>query len=392
MRIALTAEQEQLHDELREYFAKLMTPDIKQALASSDEGDHGNPGVYKKVLRQIGSDGWLGIGWPKEYGGQGRSTLDQLIFSDEADVAGMGPIPWLALSAVGPTIMAYGTEEQKKRFLPRIVNGEVIVSIGYSEPDAGTDLAMLKTRAVRDGDDYVINGQKMWVTFAEYADYLWLAARTDPDAQRHNGISVFLVPTDTPGLRWSRVNTMGERTTVAYFDDARVPAENLVGGENQGWRLVTNQLNHERAMIGSPAELQSLLRRVVQWAADKRLPDGTRVIDQQWVRMNLARIHAGAEFLKLITWEIATSEAVNPAKSSVAKVYASEFTVEAHRLAMEVLGAGAVIQEDSVGAELRGHLEFTYRLALVRTFGGGTNEIQRDIIVTAALGMPRAPR
>src|ERR1700729_3306451 len=206
MHISFTPEQEQLRQELREYFARLMTPGLREALASTS-GEYGDGDAYKRVVRQLGADGWLAIGWPTEYGGQNRSVLEQLIFTDEAAIAGV-PVPFLTINTVGPTIMRFGTPEQKDRFLPKIAAGQLHFSIGYSEPGAGTDLASLRTRAVRDGDSYVINGQKMWTSLIQYADYVWMACRTDPDAPRHKGLSVLIVPTSAQGFSWTPVHTV----------------------------------------------------------------------------------------------------------------------------------------------------------------------------------------
>lgn len=393
MRIAFTEEQEQLRRELREYFDGLMTPDVREALESS-EGEYGSGDAYKEVVRQMGHDGWLGIGWPKEYGGQARSMVDQLIFTDEASIAG-APVPFLTINTVGPTIMEYGTEEQRNEFLPKILRGELHFSIGYSEPEAGTDLASLKTRAERYGDEYVINGQKMWTSLIQYADYVWLATRTDPDVKKHKGLSMFIVPTDAEGFRWSPVRTVsGATTSATFYENVRVPASNLVGEENGGWKLITNQLNHERVALTSAAGTQQILRDVREWAQQTKLQDGRRVIDQEWVQIHLARVHAKVEFLKLINWKIAwgVGKGLNPADASATKVFGSEMFTEAYRLLMEVLGPHAYVKRDSRGAILRGRLERMYRSTLILTFGGGTNEIQRDIVAMVGLGMPRAPR
>jgi len=391
--IAYTEAQEELRRELRRYFAELMTDEVQSQL-NRGEGEYGGGNLYRDLVRQMGQDGWLGIGWPEEYGGQNRSMLEQLIFTDEASTAG-APVPFLTINTVGPTIMQWGTDEQKAAFLPRILAGDLHFSIGYSEPDAGTDLAALKTRAVRDGDEYVINGQKMWTSLIQYADYVWLAARTDPDAPRHKGLSVFLVPTDTPGFSWSPVPTVtGTTTSQTFYEDVRVPATALVGGENNGWSLITGQLNRERVALCSAAGVQSALADVRRWAQQTKTGDGRRVIDQEWVRLNLARVHAKVEYLKLINWKIAwgVDKGVSPADASATKVFGTEFYTEAYRLLMECLGEEAYVTGDSPGAKVRGRIERMYRSALILTFGGGTNEIQRDIISMVALGMPRAPR
>jgi hypothetical protein len=393
MRIAFTPEQDELRHELREYFDRLMTPERREALARG-EGDFGDGKAYRETVRQMGIDGWLGIGWPKEYGGQSRSYLDQLIFLDEAAIAG-APIPTLTLNSVGPTIMQYGTEEQKRRFLSPILAGEIHFAIGYSEPEAGTDLASLRTRAVRSGDEYVVNGQKMWTSLTEYADYVWLAVRTDPDVKKHKGLSVLIVPTDAEGFRFTPVHTVaGARTNATFYEDVRVPITNRVGEENDGWRLITNQLNHERVALFSSARLTALLRDVREWAQTTKLADGRRVIDQEWVQVHLARVHAKVEVLKLMNWRIAwgVGKGLNPATASATKVFGSELNTEAYRLLMEVMGPNAAVRDGSPGAILHGRIERAYRGALILTFGGGTNEVQRDIIAMVGLGMPRAPR
>jgi 3-oxocholest-4-en-26-oyl-CoA dehydrogenase alpha subunit len=391
--IAFTDEQEALRLELREYFSRLMTPDVQEAMASGS-GEYGGGDLYKRLVRQMGADGWLGIGWPTEWGGQGRSMVEQLIFMDEASLVG-APVPFLTINTVGPTLMHYGTDEQRRELLPRILAGELHFSIGYSEPRAGTDLASLTTRAVRDGDEYVINGQKMWTSLIQYADYVWLATRTNPDVPKHKGLSMFLVPTDAAGFSWTPVETMsGTTTSATFYDDVRVPVANLVGEVDQGWRLITNQLNHERVALCSAAGLQHLLADVRRWAHENRLADGRRVVDQEWVQVHLARVHAKVEFLKLINWKIAwgVRNGVGPQDASATKVFGTELYTEAYRLLMEVLGEDASVQAGSPGSLLRGRLERMHRSALILTFGGGTNEVQRDIIAMVGLGLPRAPR
>src|SRR3954471_12430043 len=393
MRIAFTEEQERLRAELREYFAGLMTPAVQEQMQSGD-GEYGSGGMYKQLVKQMGQDGWLGIGWPKEWGGRGLSMLEQLIYTDEASIAG-APVPFLTTNTVGPTLMTYGTDEQREKFVPSILKGELHFSIGYSEPGAGTDLASLTTRAVRDGEEWVINGQKMWTSLIQYADYVWLAARTDPDVKKHKGLSVFLVPTDAPGFKWTPVRTMsGTTTSATFYEDVRVPHSALVGELNGGWRLITNQLNFERVALCSAAGVQNLLEQVKAWASATTLADGRRVIDQEWVQVHLARVHAKVEYLKLINWKIAwgVSKGVGPQDASATKVLGTELYIEAYRAFMEILGQESYVQAGSPGSILRSRVERMHRSALILTFGGGTNEIQRDIIAMVGLGMPRAPR
>jgi alkylation response protein AidB-like acyl-CoA dehydrogenase len=383
--LALTEEEEDLKRRLRSYFLQLV---------DEVEGAPSEEPTYTRYVRRMGEDGWLGLGWPLEFGGQARGPIDQMIFVEESHWAGV-PLPLLTLNSVGPTLMALGTEEQKQRLLPGILRGEVHFAIGYTEPTAGTDLAALQTRAVRDGDEYVINGEKLYTSAIQYADYVWLAVRTDPDAPRHKGLSVFIVPTDTPGFHWTPLRTTaGEFTSSTFYDDVRVPASNLVGEENQGWKLITNQLNHERVAICPVSGILRSIADVEEWARAERLADGRRVIDQQWVRIHLARVAAKADYLKLLNWKVAwaSGQGLNPADASATKVFGTEFALEAYRLLLEVVGQAGYLPEGSPGAVLRGRLERSSRSQTIFTFGGGTNEVQRDIIAMVGLGLPRAPR
>jgi alkylation response protein AidB-like acyl-CoA dehydrogenase len=389
MRIDYTPEQKKLQAQLREYFASLVTPEYQAELATSEGGGP----LYHAVLRQLGADGWLGIGWPCEYGGQDRSAIEQFIFFDEAMYAGV-MLPTLTINAVAPTIMQYASDEHKRRILPKIARGEMHFAIGYTEPSAGTDLASLKTKAVRDGDGWVINGQKIFTSQAEYADYIWLAARTNLDAPKHKGLSMFMVPTTAPGYSITPIWTMGGfRTNTTYYENVRVPADHLIGTENEGWWLIVTQLNHERVSLMTVGMVLHLLEDVVVWAKETRRPDGTRVIDQPWVQLNLARVRAKIETLRLVNWKQAwalTQGALNYADASVVKVFGSEFYVEAYRLLLEVLGPQGAVRDGSPDAVLRGRCERLYRgHAPILTFGGGTNEVQRDIIAMAGLAMPR---
>jgi alkylation response protein AidB-like acyl-CoA dehydrogenase len=291
--------------------------------------------------------------------------------------------------------MKYGTDEQKASILPRIVRGECHFAIGYSEPGAGTDLASLKTRAVKDGDDYVVTGQKVFTSLAEYADYIWLAVRTNPEAARHKGISILMVDTKSPGYSFSPIHTLGEnRTNATYYDAVRVPLSMRVGREDEGWKLITTQLNHERVALSAPGPAARFVEEVTAWARETSIA-GARVIDTPWVRVNLARARAHVHVLTLLTWRQAwniDNGRLDPAESSTVKVFGSESFIQIFRLLLEVLGQEGYLKQGSPGAKLRGRLERHYRTALVFTFGGGTNEVQRDIIAAAGLGMPRAPR
>ena len=391
MQLAFTPEQDALRRELRDYFTAMMTPEVEAEMARHEMGGP----LSRELARKMGADGWLGVGWPKEYGGQDRSPLEQLVFFDEASRAG-APVPLLTINSVGPTLMRYGSDDQKREFLPQILGGEIQFAIGYSEPGAGTDLASLKTRAVRDGDEYVIDGQKIFTSLADLSDYVWLAVRTNPDAPKHKGISILIVPTSAPGFSLSPIRIVGGgRTNMTFYDNVRVPVTARVGDENEGWKLITTQLNHERVALCNSGMLSRNLNDVRVWAARTRRADGTRVIDQEWVQVNLARVAARVEFLKLMNWKVAwglTTGALAPTDASVTKVFGTELNLEVYRLLMEVIGPAAYLKRDTPGAVLRGRLERAYAGNLILTFGGGTNEIQRDIVSMVGLGMPRAPR
>ncbi|WP_329410467.1 acyl-CoA dehydrogenase family protein [Nocardia vinacea] len=383
-----TPEQQKLRFELRQYLDEMVTPEVRAQLLREGESST----LFLELVKKMGHDGWLGIGWPTEYGGRGLGPMEEYIFFDEVKRA-WAPVNFVTVSTVGPTLIAYGTEEQKKRFLPPILRGELQVSIGYSEPEAGTDLASLRTKGVRDGDHYVVNGTKVFTTRAQVADYIWLACRTDPDAPKHKGISIMLVPTDQPGFSWSPIPTVGGTTTTAtYYQNVRVPVENLVGQENEGWRLVTSQLNRER--VGQAAFVglaERLYEDLLGWCRSAG-SDGSRMIDSPWVRNDLARVAATLRAVRLVNLDMATSMTrgvVSPAEASAAKVFGTEATVDAYRTMLGVLGAASYLPAGSVGALLNGELEHAARESQINTFGGGTNDMQREIIAWTGIGMKR---
>lgn len=383
MHIDLTDDQQALQKELREYFANLITPDLN--LRVGDEEEMG--ATWRATVRQMGRDGWLGIGWPTQFGGQGRGPIDQLIFYEEAGRAG-APIPLVTINTVGPTIAQFGTEKQKDYFLPKILGGEIHFAIGYSEPEAGTDLASLRTRAELHGDEYIVNGQKVFTTGGHVADFVWLACRTDPDAPKHKGISILIVDTSDPGYSSTPIHTVaGGFTNATYYRDVRVPTDMLVGEQNGGWRMITTQLNFERVALGPAGRIFRLLHAVADWARE------TGAIEQEWVRINLARVRAKAEACSLMNWKIAASQEhghLNAADASALKVFGTELRIEANRLLMEIVGS--TVAKGHPGELIDGLLDVGYRGAIVGTFGGGVNEVQREIIGAAGLGMPRVPR
>jgi alkylation response protein AidB-like acyl-CoA dehydrogenase len=391
MEIGYTPEQEAMRSELRAYYEKLLDEQTVAELAAS----HAIGAAPRRVWKQMCADGWAGIGWPKEYGGKGATAIEQFIFFDESMRAG-APVPMLTINTVGPTIMRFGTDEQKEFFLPKILAGDLHFCIGYSEPGAGTDLASLQTRAVHDGDSYVINGQKMWTSLSSDADYCWLAVRTDPDAAKHKGISLIIVPMDTPGITMQPLNLLGSHDINAvFYEDVVVPAANVVGGENHGWKLITNQLNHERVTLCASGVMERALNEVTEYAQNTKLPDGRRVIDQQWVQHNLAKLHVKVEIVRLMNWQVAweaTQGVLDIGHCSALKVFGSELNMEGYQLLMEILGPVSYLEPHAPGAVLRSRLQQGTRGAIILTFGGGVNEMQRDLISQFTLGLPRADR
>ena len=391
MNIELTAEQMALQQEVREYMKTVMTPELLEEMKDDELKEGGGP-EFRKQYARMGADGWIGLSWSKELGGKELSHIEQYIFTDEVIRSGFA-YPFLTTEAVTPVIAANANDEVREEVVGGVKQGKVTIAIGYSEPNAGTDLASLRTRAERDGDDWVINGQKMWTSLANFADYVWLAARTDPDAEKkHKGLTMFLVPTDTPGYSCTPVRTLGARTNATYYDNVRIPDKYRVGEINGGWKLITSQLNVERLSLFTHGQVDSLYSGVAEWAAGTEAPGGGKLIEQPWVQQNLAKVKTGLEALKLMCWKQAWSMDQGPldmANASTAKVYGSEFFVELYRLLLEVMGAAGSIAAHSPGAVLQGKLEFRWRVGSILTFGGGTNEVQRDIIAMAGLWMPR---
>jgi alkylation response protein AidB-like acyl-CoA dehydrogenase len=388
MFIDLTADQRALRDELRAYFAALLTSAERAELLTERHG-----AVYRDVARRMGRDGWLGVGWPARYGGRGFGQVEQQIFADEAARADV-PLPAVTLQTVGPTLQEHGTPWQQGFFLPRILAGQVHFAIGYTEPEAGTDLAALRTRAVLvkgggevGGDEYVVDGQKIFTTGAHAADYIWLACRTDPDAPKHHGITILIVDTSDPGFSWTPIITHdgAHHVNATYYSGVRVPARMRVGAENEGWRLITTQLNHERVMLGPAGRIAALHDRVRAWAAERALlahPD---------VRRALARAAAVMRVNELLNWQVAAAPTLDVADASATKVFSSEQLQVIGPSLAEVVGRhGDPADPDT--AALMTWLDIQLKRNTVLTFGGGVNEVQRELIATAGLHLPRAPR
>jgi 3-oxo-4-pregnene-20-carboxyl-CoA dehydrogenase beta subunit len=393
--LELTEAQRAFKQQARDYFAGLLSPEDRRSLLTERHGD-----VYHRVVKQMGSDGWMGVGWPAEHGGRGLGEVEQQIFVNEAARADVH-LPAVTLQTVGPTLMTHGTEAQKEKFLGDILTGDVHFAIGYSEPDAGTDLASLRCSAQlqEDGEDgayYLVNGQKMWTTGGHAADYVWLAVRTDPDAPKHKGISVLIVDTKDPGYSWTPIITAdnSHHVNATYYNDVKVPVEMLVGEENEGWRLITSQLNHERVMLAPAGRFEGLRDMVHDWAASHFAPDGRPVVEQPDVHEVLAEITACFRVNELLNWQVCEATASGEpavADASAGKVLSSELLQRVGRLVEEVVGRYGD-PADPETADLVHYLDSNAKRYLVLTFGGGVNEVQRELVCMFGLGLPKVPR
>lgn len=404
MDFALTAEQEAFARRFREYLEKHLTPEIREESrrflnmsrrtdpGTFGRGEYGGP-KSKQFVLQLGRDGWLGVGWPKEYGGQGRTPMEQHLFF-EIIYGERAPFPVLTLNAIGPTIMRFGSEEQKRFFLPRILRGELEVCIGYTEPGAGTDLFSLTTSAVRRGDHYIINGQKVFTSIAHIADYIWLAARTDPDpSKKHRGVSLFLIPIDTPGITITPIYTLGgHRTNAVFFDEVKVPRSCLIGEENRGFEAIVYQLDRERIALVASSPMIRRIRKTIEWARET-VVNGAPVIAHPGVRTRIAELLAEVEALKLLNFRVVdnlTKGLPVWAEASTVKVYGSELNIRINGTLLEIMGTYGQIQAPDPLAPADGLVDEHFRDDLIFIFGGGANEVQRDIIAMVGLGMPRS--
>lgn len=389
MHVEYTAGQVALRREFRAYLADLMTPEEREEMRRSREGGE----LYRTVIRRMGEAGWLTPGWPLEYGGRALDPLAQKILMEELWLAET-PFPFVTVNTVGPALIRRGTEEQKREFLPRIARGEITFAVGYTEPTAGSDLASLKTRAVRDGDHYVINGQKIFTSGAQSADYVWLAARTDPNAPLHKGITVFVMDTRLPGFSVTPIYTVGGvRTNVTFYENVRVPTNMIFGELNRGWQLMTEQLNHERVGLATLSYgAMGCFDQTVGWARATKVPEGGRVIDRPWVQLTLAEayavLQANAMLSNRVAWGVSQG-AVRPELASACKVFGTESYIKVLQLLLDVVGSAGVVKRGSPGAVLQARLEGEWRMCQINTFGGGAVEVLRDMVAQVGLGLPR---
>jgi len=391
MDLEFTPEQQRLQREIYLYLKTSIPPGLEEETYSHIEGD--GP-VCREFVRKLGRDGWMGIGWPKEYGGQGRTPIEQYIFFDLAMGYFRIAIPVLTLMTVGPTLMKVGSEEQKREFLPPILTGDLVFAIGYTEPDAGTDLFSLKTTALKDGDDYIINGQKTFTSMGHFADYFWLAARTNPQAaKQHEGISIFLVDARSPGITIEPINVMGGfRVNQEFFDNVRVPKEALVGKENRGFQYMFTQLAHERINLVPHSMSLRTIEDTARWAEEARR-NGTKVNQQPWVKNKLAELTVEMEVLKILNHRVAwlMTQGVTPhVESAMIKAFGTEHFQRVMGGCLQIMGLYGQLTIRSKWAPLKGWIERISQADLMLTFGGGTNEVMRDIVAMMGLGLMKS--
>ncbi|HLI63603.1 MAG TPA: acyl-CoA dehydrogenase family protein [Terriglobales bacterium] len=386
MDFSLTPEQESFQKQVRQFIHEHLTPELR---AEVEREQYAIGPLGKQFVRLMGQQGWLGIGWPREYGGQGRGAIDQWLFLEEMALENL-PTGGLTLNSAGPTLMRVGSERQKQEYLPRILTGEIEFAIGYTEPNAGSDLASLQTRAVREGDSYVINGQKIYTSAAHHSTHIWLLARTDPKAAKHRGLSIFIVPIDAPGVTVRPLATMGsERSNEVFFEDVRIPAGNLVGEENRGWYYVTMALDFERLMAHN--RTRRYLEHLMDYARST-VVDGCPLSRHPRVRIALARLAVEVEVLRLFSlrsaWMIECGQVPN-VEASVFKIFMSELNQRIAVAAQDIMGPYATLRAEDPAAPIEGRLEKLYRSFPLYKFAGGTNEVMRNIIAQRGLGMPR---
>jgi len=385
MDFTFTEQEQALRAELRSFLRETLGPDWD---GGPNDISTENFAFQREFNKKLAAKGWIAPAWPKEYGGLGATHIEQLIFNEElAYHRAPNGQRVFSVGMIGPTLIVHGTDEQKREHLPRITSGEVVWCQGYSEPNAGSDLANLQTRAVRDGDDYIINGQKIWTSGAHVSDWIFLLARTDPDAPKHKGISFFLCDLKTPGITIRPILNMANRHEFneVFFEDVRVPRRNLVGGENNGWYVAMTLLDFERSSIGISASGRRLLEELTQFARENGGLDPI-------TRVKLAEMAIEIEVARMLGYRTAWMQqaGLHPSyEASMVKVFATEMMQRLYNLAVNLLRGYGTLEPDSKWAPLKGRVEQGYLWNVAPTIYSGSNEIQRNIIATRGLGLPR---
>jgi alkylation response protein AidB-like acyl-CoA dehydrogenase len=348
----------------------------------------------KEWREKLANKGWIAPAWPKEYGGAGLTVMQQFIMNEEFAEARAPVVGGMGTSMIGPTLIIHGNDDQKKEHLGRILSGEVQWCQGFSEPGSGSDLASLQTRALRDGDDYIINGQKIWTSGAQYAHWMFMLCRTDPDAPKHKGISYFLVDMKSPGVTVRPLVNLanGAFFNEVFFDNVRVPAANLVGEENRGWYIGTTTLDFERSSIGSSVGMRQQVDNLIRFAQEHRDDHQSSVAWNSTVKYELSDRLVETTIAKMLSYRVVTMQAkglVPNYEASMTKLFASELNQRIARTGMKVAGLYGQLLSGSEHAAAKGRYGGSYMQTLASTIAGGTSEIQRNIIAQRGLGLPR---
>jgi len=390
-----TEEGRKFRQIVRDFMDKELTADILQDILEQREHYYDSSPLASGFYRKLGATGWLAPpNWPEEYGGPGLSPVKRRVLVEELSTRG---IPALGGGGgiQGPIIFRNGSEEMKREFLPRIARGEITFSLGYTEPNAGTDLASLEMRAVLDGDDYVINGQKVYSTGAHFSTHHWLAARTNFDAPKHRGISLFVVDLASPGITIRPLWTMaGERTNEVFYDDVRVPRKNLVGEENQGWAYVREALGVERIIMPLMVSAKSLVDELVEYAKETKR-NGSPLAEDPLVRQSLAQLAIETSARRLFNYRtgwLMGKGIIPEVEAAIAKIWGNELDQRIANVGLQIMGLYGQLEPDSKWAPLQGKLEHLYLFSVHLTYGGGSHELMRNVVATRGMGLPREPR
>jgi hypothetical protein len=346
----------------------------------------------RAFMAKLAERGWLGITWPKAWGGKDGDGVYEYLLNESLAARG-GPQIGKGVGIIGKTLLRHGSEKLKAEFLPQILNGEIEFAVGYSEPDAGSDAAAMRLSAVQDGDEWILNGQKTWTTSAHFADWYWVGARTDPDAPKHHGITLFLVPMDHPGLAIEEIKTMGnERTNTVFFDDVRVPSDYVVGDLGRGFQYISEALDLERFTMFTFSPIKQRLDLLVDHVKTATR-DGQRLADDPLIRARIAELSTRAEVARVLGLRFLAKSlkggAAPTAEASEYKLFATEFSKQLANATMDIAGPGTQLRCGTEEAPMRGRAESTYRYTVLDTIGGGTSEVQKNIIARRKLGLPK---
>ena len=395
MDFQFTEQEEAFRKEVSDFLDREVPPEWMGRYIPTWEATKENFANARSLYRKLGEKGWLVLTWPKEYGGIGGTAMQYLILREELGYRGAQDLS-AAVGFLFPAIALFGTEKQKEVFLPQIARGEIEICMGYSEPEAGSDLTNAQSRAVELDDCYVINGQKIFTSAADMSEYCFFLARTDPKAYKHKGLSMFLVDMKTPGITIRPLISMygSHSTNETFWDDVRVPKDCMVGEKNQGWKVLTTALNHERLSVGGisfAAAGKKVLESLVRFAKENSR-NGRILAEDPVVRSKLAEIAIEMEIARLLSYNIAWLEDKGSEvtyQASALKLYTSELVHRFANVAMNILGPRAQLKKDSNWALLNGNIEHIYLASVVETVGGGTSEVQKDLVAVMGLGLPK---